>query len=190
MTTFFRGNKTKHIIRNIGAVWGMLGIMFIVSYALYRLSFLAAEAFTETLTVLQWIVLIVWCAYMIHSEGIKGFAKSFSPRAAARAQYISRHGNWHQILFAPIFCFGYYQTNRRRLIGIYALTLGIIGLIIIIRLMVQPWRGIIDSGVVLGLSIGLVTLFYFSYKAWLSGDYITDPAVSLDQNTKQEKNKA
>ena len=183
MNKLFGTNKLHQVFRSVGAVWGMVGIMCIVGYALYRLSFLAAEAFTESFTVLQWAVLIVWSIYMIHSEGIKGFAKSFSPRAAARAQYISRHGNWHQIVFAPIFCFGYYQTTRRRLIVAYALTLGIIGLIIIIRLMVQPWRGIIDSGVVLGLSIGLVTLLYFSYKAWRSKEYIADPAISIsDKN--------
>lgn len=178
MIKSLEGDKTRQkILRNIGAVWGVVGVMFIVGYALYRLSFLAVEAFDYSFTWLQWSVFIVWGIYMAYSEGIKGFAKSFSPRVAARAQYISRHGNWHQILFAPIFCFGYYGTTRRRLIAIYALTFGIVCLIIIIRFMVQPWRGIIDFGVVLGLSIGLVTLVYSAYRAYRSREYITDPAV-------------
>lgn len=166
------------ILRKLGAIWGMLGIIFIVGYALFRLSFYAIDTFNYSLTIWQWLILIVWAAYMIYTEGVRGFAKSFTPRAAARAQYIARHGSWHQIIFAPVFCFGYYQTTRRRLISIYALTTGIIILIVLIRLLPQPWRGIIDCGVVLGLTYGLLTLFHFSYKAWRLKGYLADPAVS------------
>lgn len=175
------GGGAGNILRKIGAVWGVAGTMFIVGYALYRLSFYAFDSLVYELTILQWLVLIVWGVYMFYSEGIKGFAKSFSPRSVARAQYVARHGRWHHILFAPIFCFGYYQTTRKKLIVIYCLTFGIIGLIMIIRLLPQPWRGIIDFGVVLGLSCGVVTLAYFAAKAWRSDRYIIDPAVTTNQ---------
>ncbi|MDN5819334.1 MAG: hypothetical protein L0H36_02020 [bacterium] len=182
MNKSLTGGGAVVVLRKIGAIWGVAGTMTIVGYALYRLSFYAFDSLGYELTVWQLLVLITWGAYMFYAEGIKGFARSFSPRSVARAQYIARHGRWHHIIFAPIFCFGYYQTTRRKLIVIYSLTAGIVGLILIIRLLPQPWRGIIDFGVVLGLSCGLVTLAYFAYKAWRTRQYAIDPAVTTDKN--------
>ena len=43
----------------------------------------------------------------------------------------------------------------------YLLTLFIIFLIIIIEKMSDPWRGIIDAGVFVGLSWGLLSFWFF-----------------------------
>jgi len=32
-------------------------------------------------------------------------------------------------------------------------------------MMPQPWRGIVDAGVVLGLSLGIVSVLYWFFKA-------------------------
>jgi len=53
-----------------------------------------------------------------------------------------------------------HATNRRKILSI-GLTIMIICFVIIARLLPQPWRGIVDAGVVVGLAIGVISIFYF-----------------------------
>jgi hypothetical protein len=60
-----------------------------------------------------------------------------------------------------------YATRKRQIISI-GLTLMIICFILIARILPQPWRGIIDAGVVVGLSIGIISITYFIFLAILN----------------------
>jgi hypothetical protein len=65
------------------------------------------------------------------------------------------------VLLAPLFCMGYIYATRRRQIVSFALTTMIICFVLIARSMPQPWRGILDAGVVVGLSLGVLSIGYF-----------------------------
>jgi hypothetical protein len=166
-------------VRKIGAAWGIGGIVLLVLDAIARLSLYAADTFTTELTLIQWEVVIVWCVFMIIAEGYRGFQKHFSPRVVARAHYIAREGSVLEIILAPLFCIGYFRAPLQRMIAMYSLTLGIIALIVVIHLTAtQPWRGILDLGVVLGLSYGLVSIGVFTIQAYKTRRYVTDPEVT------------
>ncbi len=60
----------------------------------------------------------------------------------------------------------------------YSLTLGIIVLILLVRLLPQPWRGILDAGVIVGLVWGFVALLIFAVQGLRSRDYDYSPEVS------------
>lgn len=170
--------KSNCWLRRIGASWAIFGIFLIIIYAIWRLGTRASLALEYQLGLWHYVLLIVWSGYMVYYEGVKGFGRSFSPRAVARAQYLASQGGWWQILAGPLFCFGYFATNRRRKVAIYGLTFGIIGFIWLIQLLPQPWRGIIDAGAVFGLTYGAGTLLYFALKARNRPDnYLVDPEV-------------
>ena len=114
---------------------------------------------------------------MAYSEGYRGFQSGFSPRIAARCKYLRHHPNAVHVFLAPLFCIGYFHVLRRRQRYIIALTTAIIILILIVQRIDQPWRGIIDAGVVVGLSWGLITLFAFAIKAALADDFDYSPEV-------------
>lgn len=165
--------------KKIGAAWGIGGILLLLLDALFRLSPYALDGLTARLSLLQWIVVIVWCVFMIAAEGYRGFQKHFSPRVVARAQYIAKEGSVFEIILAPLFCIGYFRAPLRRMVAMYSLTLGIIALIIIIHITaMQPWRGILDLGVVLGLSYGLVSIGIFVIRAYKTHRYVADPEVT------------
>ena len=48
----------------------------------------------------------------------------------------------------------------------------IVCFVILIRLMPQPWRGLLDAGVVVGLSLGVLSIFYFICLARTKPDAI------------------
>ena len=41
----------------------------------------------------------------------------------------------------------------------------IIGFVLIARQLPQPWRGIVDAGVVVGLGLGIISILYFMISA-------------------------
>lgn len=165
------------------AVWGAAGGVAICAFAVWRLAPIAAEAFETRLTVLQWAVLVGNVLFMAWSEGYRGFQKKFAPRVAARALYLYRSAEplWVRML-APFFCFGYFRAARRtRLIAWWA-TVGIVILVVLVNQLRQPWRGIIDAGVVVGLTWGITALLVNYAKACLTGDYPASPEVPDDSN--------
>jgi len=142
--------------------WGVVGVIAILGNAIYRLTPIALAAHDVALTTIHWVVLAVWVVFMGYSEGYRAFHKAFSPRVVARAQYLAAHPRPFHIAIAPLYCMGLVHATKKRLIVSWCVTLGIIGLVLLVRQLDQPWRGIIDGGVVLGLSVGVLSIVYFA----------------------------
>lgn len=165
-------------IGKVGAIWGFVGAFALISFAVWRLTPLSIEAMSQSLTWLQWFLLIANVLFMCYSEGYKGFQLAFAPRVAARSLYLVEHPSVVRVIFAPLFVIGYFHATRRRLISTYALTTMIICLIILVHQLDQPWRGIVDAGVVAGLIWGLASMLYFIAQALTVDQYNYSPEVS------------
>ncbi len=72
-------------------------------------------------------------------------------------------------LLAPLFCVGYFGAAKRTQMVIWIGTVLIVVAVILIRQVPQPWRGIADAGVVVGLSWGCVALALIGIRAFMSG---------------------
>jgi hypothetical protein len=64
---------------------------------------------------------------------------------------------------------GLFHATRRRLFVSWGVLLGVTALIVLVRLLDQPWRGIVDAGVVVGLSWGTLSLLTVVGRAVVSG---------------------
>ena len=127
------------------------------------------------LTMGHWFFLIIWTLFMVVAEGYRGFQKKFSPRTAARVRYLRDNPDLLRTILAPFFCMGYFHATKKcRTIAI-CLTLGIILLVILVSFSPQPWRGLIDFGVVLGLTYGVISFLAFTWLALTKSDYPHSP---------------
>lgn len=161
----------------LGAIWGLGGVALLLIYTIYRLTPMATEAFTYNFYWYHWAVLIVNTGLMLLLEGYRGFQKGLSPRMAARAKYLAGHPNLLHSLLAPLFCMGYFYIVKRRQISTIILTVVIIGFILLVRLLDQPWRGIVDVGVVMGLSWGLASTVIFGVQAFTQDTFNHSPEI-------------
>tara|TARA_R110002094_G_scaffold61829_3_gene72361 strand:+ start:555 stop:1061 length:507 start_codon:yes stop_codon:yes gene_type:complete len=155
----------------IAACWGFLGIFTLFSFAIVRLSRIGIDSWSVPFGWHHWLALTIWILFMAYNEGYKGFQRGFSPRVAARTAYLYRNPSLLRLLFAPLFCMGYFDITRKRQILTFALTLMIIVLVQAVSLLEQPWRGIVDLGVVIGLAWGLITLSLFTFQALTQDNY-------------------
>lgn len=169
----------KKSFRLIAASWGVVGILIFLSMPTYRLFNRAwAELNSGSLEWYHWLSVVVSIVFMAYAEGYQGFQQSFSPRVAARARYLADHTSLIQAIFAPLFCMGYFGAAKRRKIASYVLTSMIILLIFLVSFLPQPWRAVVDIGVVVGLFWGVVSLSIFSVLAFSQRDYPYDPELS------------
>ncbi len=159
-------------------LWGIGGAAAVLLEPIARLSTQVLTAFRDpALTWWQVAIALVWTAVMAGSEGYRAFQLGFSPRIVVRAFHLGRHPTWWGVLLAPMFAIGLIHATRRRLITSWSLVVFIRVLVQVVRAVEQPWRGLIDLGVVVGLAWGLVALVVFWARAALTGRL---PTVSAD----------
>lgn len=175
------GNADRStVLGRIGAIWGIVGLSLLFGRALFALSHYVPEmrgtpGHPVELHWYHWAALVACLLFMGYAEGYKGFQLKFSPRAAARALYLRRNPTVARVIFAPLFCMGYFHATRKRKIVAYSLTTMIVGLIICVHNSVQPWHGIIDAGVLFGLGWGMISVWVFAVKAFFGPGYDVSP---------------
>lgn len=147
-------------MRLIGYYWGLLGVLALIASAVFRLGLRVLELDQYPLDVWHWLVLLLFTPYMAWAEGYKGFHLNFAPRVVARALYLREQAGPLHCLLAPLVCMGYvHATPKRRLVSILV-TSAIVVLVMLVSQAPQPWRGVIDAGVVTGLAIGIASLLW------------------------------
>ncbi len=161
----------------IAAAWSLAGLLLLLGYAIWRLSLYTFESLQMSLNWMHWIVFTGFMLFMAHSEGYKGFQKSFSPRFAARAKYLLQNSTFMQCFLAPLFCMGYFHAPKRRVITSIVLTIAIFVFILLFRYVPQPWKGLMDAGVVVGLIWGMISTILFCIKAFTNSQYNWDAEI-------------
>lgn len=156
--------------------WGVLGVVALLGQAVWRMVPLALEPFrAHRLGGVELGVYAAWVAFSLYAEGYRAFQLRFSPRVVARALHLARHPRPLHVALAPAFCMGLLHATRRRLIVAWVSVIAIVGLVITVRSFPQPWRGIIDGGVVVALIWGIGSILYFFARV-LSGREMNYPS--------------
>jgi hypothetical protein len=157
--------------------WALLGVMLLLSQALWRLTPLAWEPIArDLLSPSQVAIYVLWVAFNAYAEGYRAFHRAWSPRVVRRAWLIAESPRPLYVVLAPLVAMGLVHATRRRLIISWTLTSAIVAAILLLRHVPQPYRGIVDGGVVIGLAIGVLSLIVHFARS-LNG---TAPEVPSD----------
>lgn len=163
-------------------LWAVGGVLALLAQAIVRLLPRALEPILDgsldLAAALAYVAAIIGMAY---SEGYRGFQQRFSPRVAVRALHLAADPKPLRIVLAPIVAMGLIHASRRRLIGSWSLLIGIVGLILLVRMLAQPWRGAIDAGVVVGLSWGAIATLVIAIRALQGSPPDVDPDLPAAQ---------
>jgi hypothetical protein len=146
-------------------LWGLSGVIALFARALVRLAPMAWQPIADgSLSALQIGIYAAWVVFNAYGEGYRAFQKAFCPRVVGRAHHLaSSPRKWHALL-APLYCLSLFHANRRGLTVAWVMIAVISVLVFLLRITPQPWRGIIDGGVVVALAWGLVVLVVLAVK--------------------------
>ncbi|MEZ5565316.1 MAG: hypothetical protein R3F24_07250 [Gammaproteobacteria bacterium] len=165
-------------VRVLGVIWGVGGIAAVLVYAAVSLGGYTADAVLAGLGPVEWLALIGNCVFMAWAEGYRGFQQRFSPRVAARALHVYTAPTWTRLWLAPFFCAGYFGATRRLCLTVWIGTGLIVSAVLLFNRVPQPWRGILDSGVLVGLGWGTVTLIVTALTTFRLGHELVSAEVS------------
>ena len=164
--------------RVLGIVWGIGGIAAVLAYAAISLSRYARDALVAGLGPAEVLALVVNTVFMAWAEGYRGFQQRFSPRVAARALHLYLRPTVPRLVFAPLFCAGFFGATARLQRTIWIGTALIVLAVLVFNQLPQPWRGILDAGVLVGLVWGTASLLWAAWATFRDRREIVPAEVS------------
>ncbi len=165
------------VSRAVAIVWGVGAIAALLVFVVVRLGQIAWEAIAGGMSVTAWLLLLANCAFLAYAEGYRGFQLRFSPRVAARALYLAQQPSPLRVALAPLFCTGYFEASPRVLRTTWVGTALIIFLVIVVQRLPQPWRGVVDAGVVVGIGWGVVSLIIATARTFAERRFLISPEL-------------
>lgn len=157
---------TEMRVTHPAALWGIFGFILILSQAVYRLTPLALEPIVGGgLENWHWGLYAVSILFNAYSEGYKAFQLQVAPRVIARALHLSANPRPLHVALAPLFCMTLFHASRKRLTISWIVYAAIVTVVIAVRQLEQPYRGIIDAGVVVGLTWGIIAILAVFFAA-------------------------
>lgn len=165
-------------ITHPAALWGIFGFIAILSQAILRLSHLAWEPIAAgDLEPFHYGLYAASIAFNGYFEGFRAFQMQVAPRVMARASYLAKEGKPLHVALAPFFVMALFHASKKRLIINWIVYAGIVLLIVGVRQLAQPWRGIVDAGVVVGLTWGVVALLVHFFYLASGGELRSSPEL-------------
>ena len=178
------GTGTKQPF-SLATLWGVVGVVAVLSNAIRRLLPIALEPFSKAgtaaaataFTPLHWAQYVGFVLIMAYAEGYKGFQLKFSPLVVKRAMTLGPNSPFHHKLFAAPYSMGLFHASKKRQIVSWTLALGIVGLVKLVKTLAFPYRSIVDAGVVVGLSWGTASIAGIYVQALRGQVPMIDPAM-------------
>ncbi|MFK7857171.1 MAG: hypothetical protein AB8B64_00010 [Granulosicoccus sp.] len=150
--------STRGPVGYLAFYWGLGGVIALLAMAIVRLLAISIDAFSFSLTWTHWAVFITSVLIMAYAEGYRTFQKTWAPRVVKRAFQLQQQWTPFRLILAPFYCMSFFHATRKRRLTAWITTVCIVLLIVLMNRMAQPWRGLVDAGVVVGLSWGIACL--------------------------------
>jgi hypothetical protein len=152
-------------VKRIAVIWGLGGVLFLLGNAIFRLTPRALDPVRTGMPAWQWALYAASIAFNAYAEGYRAFQLQFAPRSVARLVHLVRNPRPLHVALAPFFVMALFHASRRRLIVSWCVLVGVLVLVIVVNRVDQPWRGIVDAGVVVGLGWGTLCLIVLAIQA-------------------------
>ena len=118
-------------MRQLIAIWGILGVVALCGQALVKLTPIAIETINSgEMNTFHWVLMVVWAIFNTYAEGYRGFHLRFSPRTVSRAFYLADNPTPVRVILAPLFCMGLFAATRKVLIISWSIFIMVILLVI------------------------------------------------------------
>tara|TARA_B110000503_G_C7144878_1_gene412472 strand:+ start:1620 stop:2141 length:522 start_codon:yes stop_codon:yes gene_type:complete len=165
------------MLGRIGFIWGSVGVIGVLLVSVVRLSNIALEFFIYPAHMWHWVALVIWVIFMAYSEGYKGFQQAFSPRVAARLIWLQKNPKVWLVVLAPLYAMGFIYASKKRTLISYSILVIVFLFVTIAVNLPQPWRPIVDAGVVIGLLWGAIATGWHILMAMRAGTSLVNPEL-------------
>ena len=140
------------------SAWTLIGVAALFTSAIYRLGARGVATIQAGLGWGEWLVLVLLTVAFVYGEGFRALDRRWVPRLVERALLLRDEPRVLVRLVAPLYGLSLVGAARDDLIRGWLLTTAILGAVLIVRALPDPWRGIVDFAVAAALAWGLVAI--------------------------------
>ncbi len=140
------------------SAWTLIGVAALFASAIYRLGTRGVATIQAGLGWGEWLVLVLLTVAFVYGEGFRALDRRWVPRLVERALLLRDEPRVLVRLVAPLYGLSLVGAARDDLIRGWLLTTAILGAVLIVRALPDPWRGIVDFAVAAALAWGLVAI--------------------------------
>ncbi len=145
-------------LRVVVSAWTLIGVAALFASAIYRLGTRGVATIQAGLGWGEWSVLVLLTVAFVYGEGFRALDRRWVPKLIERALLLRDDQRLFVRLLAPLYGLSLVGTGRDDLIRGWLLTAAILGAVLIVRTLPDPWRGIVDFAVAAALAWGLVAI--------------------------------
>lgn len=150
----------------VAPAWAVIGVSILFATASYRLGERGVSVIRGGLGGWEWMALAGLTLVFVYGEGFLALDRKWVPGLMRRARELKDERSFLLRLFAPLYGLSLIGAPPARLLLSWLGTLAIVGAVLIIRLLPDPWRGIVDFAVAAALAWGLVAILRRLPAAW------------------------
>lgn len=140
------------------SLWALAGVGALFAFAVLRMGLRGLATVRAGLDPWEWTVLALTTAAFVYGEGVRALQRRWVPSLIERARLLGHASSLTSRGLAPVYALGLLGgTARSRLRAWLSSTL-IVGAVLLVRALPDPWRGIIDVAVAAALAWGLLAI--------------------------------
>jgi hypothetical protein len=140
------------------AGWGVGGAAALLAWAAVRLGARGADAIRGGLEPAQWLVFVALAVVFLYGEGVLALDRRWAPKVLARARRVSLGDRRALQVLAPLHAMGLVGGPAATAMRSWAGVVAVVGAVLLVRALPDPWRGMIDVAVALALAWGAAAL--------------------------------
>ena len=141
----------------MAAAWTLVGVSGLFASAVLRLGGRGVETILAGLGPLEWTILTALTLLMVYMEGVLTFQRRWVPKLIDRARAVRGEPFLLQLL-APLYGLSLIGGPAKRVLRGWLGTAAIVGAVLAVRALPDPWRGVVDFAVASALGWGLVCI--------------------------------
>lgn len=149
--------------------WAVAGVGALFIEAIVQLGRRGIATARAGLQPEEWLVLVLLSAAFLYGEGVRALERRWVPGVVQRARELGPASPLRHRVLAPLYAMALVGSERRACARAW-LGIGlVIGAVLMVRALPEPWRGMIDLAVALALFWGLIAIVRQSSAARARG---------------------
>lgn len=142
----------------VAVTWALAGVLLLFGEAVIALGGRGIATIQGGLGAGEWLAFVLLTAAFVYGEGVRALERRWVPFCIGRIAELRADARGIDVTLAPLYAMGLVGARRALLARAWVGVALILLAVLIVRVLPEPWRGIVDFAVAAALAWGTVAL--------------------------------
>jgi hypothetical protein len=158
-------------------LWAVVGVAALFARASWQLGQRGVATVAAGLDPLEWFILTALTVAFVYGEGYRALQRKWIPHVFGRIRQLGGERGGVYRLLAPLYAMSLVGAANQAMLRAWLGVAAIVGAVLVVSRLPDPWRGMIDVAVACALVWGLAAILITSVRGGLSYRVPSQPAI-------------